>query len=68
MFGKIWEDKWEYENFTYFVGGPLMPSILMKSVGMPPIVIEIMTECQDWSCSIECFYFWTQLVSLIDSI
>ena len=20
MVGKFWEDKWEYENFTYFVG------------------------------------------------
>ena len=24
MVGKIWEDKWEYENFTYFVGDPLL--------------------------------------------
>ena len=23
MVGNIWEDKWEYENFTYFVGDPL---------------------------------------------
>ena len=24
MVGKIWEDKWEYENFTYIVGDPLL--------------------------------------------
>ena len=24
MVGKIWEDKMEYENFTYFVGDPLL--------------------------------------------
>ena len=23
MVGKIWEDEWEYENFTCFVGDPL---------------------------------------------
>ena len=23
MVGKIWEDKWEYEKNTYFVGDPL---------------------------------------------
>ena len=24
MVGKIWEDKWKYKIFTYFVGDPLM--------------------------------------------
>ena len=24
MVGKIWEDKWEFENFTYLVGDPLI--------------------------------------------
>ena len=24
MVGKIWEDKWEYENFTYILGDPLV--------------------------------------------
>ena len=24
MVDKIWEDKWEYESFTYFVGNPLL--------------------------------------------
>ena len=26
MVGKFWEDKWEYENYTYFVGDPLEKS------------------------------------------
>ena len=24
MVGKIWEDKWKHEHFTYFVGDPLI--------------------------------------------
>ena len=36
------------------------------SVVMPYVVIELVTECHTWSCSIRCFYVLTQFVSLID--
>ena len=29
MVGKFWEDKWEYEIFTYIVGDPLLKMELM---------------------------------------
>ena len=40
----------------------VMPYVVMQSV-----VIELSTECHDWSCSIKCFYFSAQLISLIES-
>ena len=39
----------------------------MPSVVMPYIVIEIVTECNDWSCSIPILYVLNQLVSLVES-
>ena len=33
---------------------------------MSSVAIETVTECQDWLCSITCFYVSTCLVSLIE--
>ena len=39
----------------------------MPSVVASYVVIGLVTECHDWSCSFPCFYICTHLVSLIDS-
>ena len=36
-------------------------------VTMTSIVIELVTECNDWSCSVTCFYVSSGLVYFIDS-
>ena len=39
---------------------------VIPSIVMTYVVIELVTEYHDWSCSITCFYVLDQLVSLIE--
>ena len=39
---------------------------VVSSVLLPYVLIELVTECHNWSCSITCSYVSTQLVSPID--